>query len=48
MKKNNVTAYAAPEMEIVALSQEGVICYSFGDAGRPGAPLFDFNDEGEY
>ena len=48
MKANNHAAYVAPELEIVALAQEGVICYSFGDEGRPGSSLIDNNDEEGY
>ncbi|MCQ2179416.1 MAG: hypothetical protein MJY91_04880 [Bacteroidales bacterium] len=37
MKTNNVIAYISPEMEIVALSQEGTLCGSFGsDDVAPG------------
>lgn len=29
MKQNKVMAYTAPELEIIALSQEGALCGSF-------------------
>ena len=43
-RREHAIAYASPEVDVLYLRSEGVLCGSFGDPGAPGRDLGQENE----